>query len=370
MASFLQNFYSKVYITIIMEASYCDVNVRVEKRGSLKEEKRERFEIQKAEPNEAFNRFVEHYERKSPFSYTTLLNPAKKQGSIPSCTYNGHTDDVVLCLGSKKRPWALFCNAQELLDLQHRFKKTGLDFIMSPFLLLSEIYKKSHTPQARMFVLILDKKLAVTVFQNAVLVYAHYYDLEVDEDDIDEFALVDDQDALLLEEEEASDAAHNMDLDINIDTLDEAPMHDLDAPEDLESLDGLDGLDSLDEIDDINSLDDDAGLTDFEELQEQETPESAEDAEAELLEEEQSLKGFSINYKRFEMLQTAMHDFYHLADVESSFVEEIFLCGEEAEYDDLKGYLEDEIFVSVEIRHINVHEELLKLVKSEVRYAL
>ncbi len=366
MASFLRRFYPKVYITIIMESYYCDVYARVEKAGSVKNEERKRFEIQKYQISEEVRQFIERYERKSPFSYTTLLNPGKKQGAIPSCTYTGHKEDVVLCLGSKKKPWALYSNAQELLDIQHRFKKVGLDFIIAPFALLSELYQSYHTAEARMFALVLEKKIAVCVFQDKVMLFARYYDLEADEDEeIDEFALEEDSAHLALDEEplEETNKDLDLDLDINIDSLDESPMDDLDAPEDLES---LEGLDSLDEIDDLDNLDEEEALTDFQE----DDSDEAKEAEAELLEEEQSLEGFSINYKRFETLQTAMHDFYHLSDIESSFIEEIFLTGEVGDCQDLKAYLEDELFVKVETKPIEVHQSLLKLVKEEVKHAL
>ncbi|MDH5465606.1 MAG: hypothetical protein OEW60_08220, partial [Thiovulaceae bacterium] len=73
MAGFLQRFYAKVYINVITESHYVDICIRIEKMGMTKERVSKRFDVFGGVlPKEAIA-FMEKYERKSPFSYISVL---------------------------------------------------------------------------------------------------------------------------------------------------------------------------------------------------------------------------------------------------------------------------------------------------------
>jgi hypothetical protein len=82
-----------------------------------------------------------------------------------------------------------------------------------------------------------------------------------------------------------------------------------------------------------------------------------------------SLSGFSRNFKRFEHIQDSIHDFYHNSDVESAFIEDVYVLDPYDDCKDLQGYLEDELFVAVHFNNFNLQEILLSLAKNEVKDA-
>ncbi len=368
-----------MYINVIVENHYADVFVRVEKMGSIKDEKRQRFEIQNGELSDEAAHFIERYERKSPFSYISLLNPLKHQGAAKGCDGIGMQPNVWLCAGGKKRQWSVYVDAAQLQGLQKRFKKTGLDFIFSPFSLLrSSFTKESNAPDAKLFILILEKNMSVAIFKKGVLEFAKQISIESDPTDFD----LDHDDELLLDEDDLiEDENDSLDLDLDI-NLDEAETKDeasgaLDGLEGLESLDDLEDLESLEGLDELDSLDDIQELEDINELTPNEELEAFTEAEDEseqspLVDEEKEkadLSGLSRNYKRFELIQEAIHDFYSNSDIQSSFIEEVFLLDQYSDAKDLKGYLEDELFVEVTVPKINAQDILLGLAKSEAKDA-
>ncbi len=97
MAGFLQRFYAKVYINVIVESHYVDICIRIEKMGMTKDRINQRFDVFGGViPNEAI-RFMEKYERRSPFSYISVLNPIHNQGAKFGCSAEGMQKNI--CTG-------------------------------------------------------------------------------------------------------------------------------------------------------------------------------------------------------------------------------------------------------------------------------
>lgn len=364
MAGFLQRFYAKVYINVIVENHYADVSMRMEKMGRTLRDKKQRFEIEKGELTKEVTAFIERYERKSPFSYISVLNPVLQQGAHKGCSGENMKDNTWLCVGNKKRPWSIFTDVSTTRSVQKKFKSTGLDFIFSPYSIIAST-KEINSDKAQLFVLVLEKSMSVSVFKDGVLEFAKQVSFDEAEN---EFDMSDESSELLLEDELVLNEEGGMSMDLTIDTEsdteDDMELEDLEGLEDLDELDGLDELDSLDELDELDDLGEEQALDDFQESEE------LVDMEEDLsTDSDTSLAGFSRNLKRFEMIQNSIHDFYKGADVESAFIEDVYVLDPYDDCADLRGYLEDELFVTVHFKNLNLHEALLVLSKNEVKDA-
>ncbi|MDH5465212.1 MAG: hypothetical protein OEW60_06245, partial [Thiovulaceae bacterium] len=316
-------------------------------------------------PKEAIS-FMEKYERKSPFSYISVLNPITSQGAKFGCSGEGLQNTIWFCTKPKnhKTPWLVYADAAEINGIQKRFKHSGIDFIFSPFLLIEPQFKEVRSSKAKMFIVLLEQTITMAVFQNGQLLFGKQDSIDHDEHDLD-------MEEELILDVEGNESRTGLELDINeIDSLDSLD----DESDDLESLETLEDLDDLDNLDDLDDNDELGEFTaDTLDMQEEtdsvEEISSAEDAEKELMAEDNALSGFSINFKRFELIQDALQEFYRQSDVKSSFIEEIFLSDRDDSCKDLMSYLEDELFVKVKYSKIDLENKFLAIVKQEVRNA-
>ena len=363
MAGFLQKLYAKVYINVIVENHYADISIRVEKMGQLIQEKQRRFEISKGQLTKEITDFIERAERKSPFSYISVLNPVLQQGAVTGCSHENMSGKVTLCVGSKNSPWSIYVDAAYLQGVQKQFSVTGIDFIFSPFSVISLVSKEIKQDKAQLFVLILEKMMSISIFKNGLLEFAKQISLE---EPLNEFGMEDDE--LMLDGDLSLDSNNSMDLDLDIEDVVNADpqeaLDELDELGDLDELDELDELGDLDELDELDELGEDEALEDF-------TDEVAEvDNEIRMEEDtEISLSGLSRNFKRFEHIQDSIHDFYHNNDVESSFIEDVYILDPYEDCKDLSDYLKDELFVDVYFKNFNLQEILLTMTKNEVKDA-
>lgn len=369
MAGLLQRLYSKVYINVIVENHYADISVHIEKMGRTIKDKKRRFEINEGKLTQEITHYIEKNERKSPFSYISVLNPAAEQGARKGCSSEGMKDKIWLCVGKKRNPWSIYVDTSFLQSVQKQFSVTGVDFIFSPFSMMASRCKEIKTDKAQMFVMVLEQSMSIAVFKNGYLEFARHHSLE---EKHGEFDMDDDADLMLdddLSLDEADDSSMDLDLEINIDEAEAEGVDSLEELDDLEGLDDLDGLDELDELDELDGLGEDEPLESFTEMEEEEQPQQLLD-EADVDEDSSSsLSGFSRNFKRFELIQNTIHEFYHAGDIESSFIEDIFIVDPNDDAKDLQGYLEDELFVTVHYRDIDIHEALLSLARDEVKDA-
>ena len=154
-------------------------------------------------------------------------------------------------------------------------------------------------------------------------------------------------DSLVIEEAEVEDVI-----------LDEEDSIDLD---DIDSIDDIDALDSFGDIEDLDSIDE---LDEFDDTKdiEEELAES-EDSEEFPIEESGELNE---DYQRFSLIQSAVNHFYKSEKFESEFIENIYVGDGIGVSRDLKKYLEEEMFLNVYIRHVDLCAELCDITKMEL----
>jgi len=355
LSNLIKNLYQQVFIGLVVQHTQVKICVQMLKGKKVEKEVFKSFDISHSQPNTEVNAFIKKYMDESPFSYVSVLNDALAQGALPTCSmheaenFNDLSPCVTLC---NDNDWMVYAEKSELNALQKRFSVTGIDFIFSPFLLLSNFFKDKIEGKASLLVLIQEDALSLSVFCEGKLLFGQHYNMTDAVED----------ESLSEEIEENSEDSLGFDLD-DEDSL-SINLDDIDALDELDALDDLDNLDDLEDLDDLDDLDD---IEDFEESLNDAVEESEIALEEAKSKHESKIDSFSDDYKHFQLIQGALNQFYADDKYNSQFIEEIYIANTNEDGHDLVKFLEEELFVSVFKRTINIEKELVSMSIQEAK---
>ncbi len=349
----IKNLYQQVFIGIVVQQNRVRVCVQMRKGSKVDKELCKEFEISGGKPSPAVNSFIKEYMDESPFAYTAVLNDALHQGAVPTCsmheaeTFSDLGSSVTLCNENK---WMVFSEKSELNSLQKRFFTNGLDFIFSPFFILSTFFSDKTAGKTSLLVLIQENYLSLCIFSEGNLLFAnHYTTINAVED-----------------ESMTADIAEGTDENLGFNLEDEASV----SLDDLDNLDELDALDDLDNLQDLDDLDDLDEIVDFEESLNEAVEESEVALEEAKTKYDHKVDNFSDDYKRFQIIQAALQHFYNDDKYDSEFVEEAYIADACETGQDLTRFIEEELFVTVYKRTIELEKEIVKMAVSEAKHAI
>jgi len=336
LAKLFESLYLKVFVNIVVQRASTIVYIELCSKKDVVEQVQETFETTKV--NLSMREFIASYTKESPFSYISLLDTSLEQGAIPSCSknrlsyYYDLSDSEYKCHDKK---WTYYTSKTDLYETEKNYKNLGLDFIFSPFSVLSKFFEDKIDTHMAMYILIQDSYISLCVFDSTVLLFAEHLDMEHTEED------------------ELLSQTINDDDEIDLD---------MDGEIDLEDVDVLDEMTDLDDFGDIEDLD---SLEEIDEFSENK------DIEEEFYEVDEVLaesdeEGFNEDYQRFTLIQSSIGHFYNDAKFDSKFIESVYIADSVGVSSDLKRYLEDEMFLSVYIRHMDLSMEVGSLAKMEL----
>ncbi|SFV75584.1 hypothetical protein MNB_SM-3-999 [hydrothermal vent metagenome] len=337
--------YSTVFVNIVVQKA--TTLVYVEESFRKKVLRSEQKEFDTIVLSEDMKLFIEDAIKESPYYYISFLDNSKGQGALPVCSkkdaifYKNIEADELLCVDNT---FATYSLRDDLYDIEKIYQEVGIDFIFSPFVILYNIFKDKINGDIALFILLEEKELSLSIFQNSKLLYAKYITIDMEEEN------------LLLEEEMES-----------LDELDE-DFGEGDTLEELDNLDDLDSLDEIGEVEDLDSLDDLDSFDTSEDLEEElNSLETEEELASSETNTEKSIDSFKEDYQRYIEIESAINQFYADEKYESDFVEKVYIADSLGVSRDLKRYLEEELFLSVYIRTINITLEVCKIAKMELQ---
>ncbi len=328
-----ERLYAKVYVGIIVLKNKIDVIVMTCEGSECHSS---RVEFESSQISSEMHEFINQAISETPFYYIAVLNSGINQGAIPVCDrkkaqeYADISLSKIVCVNDS---YMLYSSKYELDSIQKMFKSFGVDFIFSPFTLLERLYKDKIGSKAQLYVLIYEEYLTMAVYQKNALIFGS-------------FELVDDG----ATSTEFDDKNDEEEISFDLDDDDGISIDELDALDDLSDLEDLDAIHELDEFADETLETGDA---------QSETDESFEPA----------LEDFGADYHRFMVIQKRLEEYYKDSRYNNEFVETIYIADGNDSGDDLKRYLEEELFLTVIIRKVILPEELLALSKDEVLHA-
>ncbi len=351
----IKNLYQQIFIGIVVQQKSAKVRVQLRKGDRIEKEVSRVFEISRSKPSAEMHDYIKGYTDESPFSYVAILNDTVNQGAIPTCSMHAAEEFgdlgscVTLCNENK---WMVYAEKSDLNGLQNRFKENGLDFIFSPFFVLSNFFADKIEGKTSLMVLIQEDSLSLCIFNAGELLFANHYRTHD--------AIEDETMSAELEESAEESLGFSLedddDITINLD--------DIDALDELDALDDLDNLQDLDDLDDLDEIED------FEESLNEAVEESEMALEEAKTKYDSKIDNFSDDYKRFQFIQAALQQFYNDAKYNNQFVEEVYLADACESGQDLTRFIEEELFVSVYKRSIDLDKEIVSMAIKEAKYEI
>ncbi len=338
----LERFYTKFFIAILPIDNGHELSITGIKNKKVLFKEHKRFED--SEPSKAFFTCIQKFTEQSPLYYIALLNPDPNQGAIEGCSsYDIHEEGEesgakTLC---RKEKWTLYTSQRELDRLKGRYATVGLDFIFSPFSIIEHFFADKISGDFAMYALAQKDSFSVAFFGNGKLEFAHHYPLNsshmiIEESSVAGFAI----DAVHEEEEKG----------IRLD--------------DIENLDDLDIIDELDDLSDIEDLDALEEIAEFSE--DAPTLEEERSHEPQGGELKEKMDRFNDDFLRFELIQKTLSKFYAGEHCHNRFIETVYIADAYGSGADFKRYLEEELFLNVLIRKIDLGDVVIALAQEEV----
>lgn len=329
-SKFLETLYTKVFINIIVENLHTVVYIEVISRDKVIATIEKNFDTTSI--NAKMYEFISLYSNESPFYYISLLDNSSTQGAIPTTIpseMNQYIDINSLKYISLK-DWSVYTSEYDLDAIKHEYRSIGVDFIFSPFLIMTKFFKDKIDKTLSMFVLVGSNFLSLSVFDNSKLLYSQHMSTQ-----------------------------HHKDDELSMDSsLDESSLLDDDFI-DLDEIEMDDDLDSLNDFANIEDLDMSSEIDEFSDAQEIEKIINHEDDDV-------SADGFDEDYQRFLLIQKSLRTFYKDEKYQSQFIESVYIADGAGVSSNLKGYLEEEMFLSVYVRKIDLPTSVCDMAKAEL----
>ncbi|MEA1917674.1 MAG: hypothetical protein U9N42_09170 [Campylobacterota bacterium] len=343
----IKQFYQNVFISILPSSTQTFVYVSIEKNKKSNVIHKESFNTSSS--NKALEEYVNRYTQITPLFYVAVFCNVKEQGAISSCSHNElekFTDistSITICSDNR---WSAFASIKEVDDVNSTYKAFGLDYLISPFSIIETFFHEKIDSGIAIYALILEDCIYTSIYKESKLLYAHRGDF----DDIEE------QNSH--EDEDGDKSTTSMDFDLE--TMDFDDEFHLD---DIEMIDDFDNLDDLSNIEDLDSADD------LDEFEQNETPETSVDLDSDPSSAKDSLANLDLNFKRFLIIQDSLKSFYSNPNYDSQFIEQIYTADAIHCSDEFKSYLEDELFLTVYSRTIDINSTMVDMTRQEVRDA-
>lgn len=333
---FFESLYNKVIVNIVVKRESTDVYIEVCSKSSVIDQAEKNF--QTTTLNSDIQEFINGYTKESPYFYIAILDYGLEQGAIPTCAknqlsyyYDIHSTEYKC----HDDTWTYFTSKTDLYEIEKKYHKIGIDYIFSPFSLLTHFFEDKINTNIAMYILVQEKSISLSIFDKAKLLYAQHLDIE-ESVEHDEEILVNDM----------------SDIDLGHDAID------------LEDVDVLDEVDALEDFGDIEDLDTIEEIDEFSENKdiEEELSEEVAETQNEVDEDET----FNEDYQRFSLIQKSLGSYYSDEKYESQFIENVYIADGIGVSGDLKRYLEEEMFLNVYIRHTKIPMEVCELSKLEL----
>lgn len=328
-SKFLQSLYTKVFINIVVGNLQTFVYVEVCSKKSVLKSLHKNFET--TSMNSKMYEFVQSFFKETPFCYITILDNSVSQGAAPTCLVSEMSKFFDVNSSEHRcflNNWTYYTSEYDLEAIKHTYRTIGLDFIFSPFVMLAKFYNDRIEKSLAIFVLVEENYLSFSIFDNSKLLYAEYLNMQHHKD----------SDDLMM------DSSQDDTFEIEGINLEEVDL-------DNDSM-VFDDFANIEELDDSDTLD-----------------EFSQEEESLVIDEKPvdiSHSGFNEDYQRFSLIQSSLNTFYKDSKYESKFVETIYIADGVGVSGDLKNYLEEELYLSVHVRKIDLGLFLCEMAKAEL----
>ncbi|MDF1874997.1 hypothetical protein JHD48_04535 [Sulfurimonas sp. SAG-AH-194-I05] len=328
--------YNKILVNIVIGNSKSTVYIEVLNSKGVIDSNEVIFDT--AYYSNEMHKYILSYTKESPLFYISVLDNSINQGAIPTCSkhligkYQDIHENEFKCFSDA---WSFYTLKSDIYELEKVYKKIGIDFIFSPFVVLANFFGDKIDSHLAIFLLVEENSMSLSVFNSGEFLFGQH--IEVTNDFDSELVIEDDlEEEFELEEE-------SIDLD------------------DIDAIDDIDELDDFGDIADLESMDDIDEFSESKDIEEElNVNEENEDFPI------QDSDGINEDYQRFSLIQSAINTFYSDEKFEGVFLENVYIADATGVSGDLKRYLEEEMFLNVYVRHMDLPLALCEIAKMEL----
>lgn len=338
LSKFFDSLYYKVFVNIVVTRTISNVYIELCSKKGVISNAEDNFETTSL--NQEMVDFISMYTRESPYYYISVLDNSKEQGAIPTCAKNNISTFCDISNSEYKcndGKWIYYTSKMDLYNMQKIYQEIGIDMVFSPFSIIKNFFKDKIETHLAMYLLVQEESISLSIFENSKLIFGEHIDMK--SQSIEEDSLI-------------SDDMEDMELELD----DEVELDEIEVDEEIENIDDLEDFADIEDLDTIEDIDE-FSKTDVEE---EESPEIDE------VVPEIDENSFNEDYERFSFIQIALGHFYDAKKYESKFIENIYIADSIGVSSDLKHYLEEEMFLNVYIRHIDLNAEVADLARMEI----
>ncbi|PZT48590.1 hypothetical protein B6S12_02805 [Helicobacter valdiviensis] len=331
----IRPFFYTVIVGIEIDSRLCTLTLRYYKNGKITDTIQKSYKTTPGQfPIQAV-RFINKTKIKHPFIYLATLPTSIVQGTICKDNEEGfhqygiNPKEIEYV---KNYHWYAYVGKDGISETKSRFLKTGVDFIISPFMVLYALSKELFQEGCKLYVLFQKAHITmiVTKLGKGVLFGAYY----VLESDI---------------ESQINLTSNN--LKSGLDELEK-----IDVEQDLQ-----DELKGIDEVDELENLEDDNLIKELKGENPQEKEEETQNTHG-------NFDDFSRVSSAAKFIQLALNEFYTNEIYESEFVDEIVIFNPHDINKDTLKYIQNVTMLNINIRSCNVSEILAHLGYESFKY--
>ncbi len=314
------------YVLRYIVVKNSDIVDKDEKRFAMDEDKKLSSDMIK---------FLEFLQKKYKFVYIIYLLDTLGQGCLPSCHEDTSSktdkkkDIFKVCVDDE---WAVYASKADIRWIEKIFiAMGGLDFIYSPYMVLNNfVNKMKNCDKKTLHFAYSEDFIALLIYDAKKVIFSAFFKIPYKEFNFEE----DDE----LKPESDEDITEGIDL------------------EDIESED-----EEFEGFVDITKLDDDDA---FESKKESDILDLAKtEVESSTLDD---LELYGREMMIFKYLQSAIEEYYKNDIYDSEFLEDIIIYNDSNISNDIITMIENDLFLNVEIRSIDVKEEMINMSIEEV----
>ena len=348
----LQKKFQNLFVAVVLNETECVLRCKVYKEASIVKTFTKTFPL--TPPLDALDKAIENYlvslQDEYQFVYIAFLLGSLGQGAIEGTSntqFAKHNIDVQnIYHVSMFNQWSAYTSYIEVKWAKNLFSEIGLDFLYSPFIILSDfIVSQKLKNRPTCYILNCQDFFIFAIFNDKKLHFGAFFKTQSEtafthSSDVNDWANEQEEDGVFRAEELPA---------LGIEE---------DHPDTMEDLSEFGELSELEEIDEVRS--DDA----FSDVHDQRGHHFK--GFDDVKEEDISLALYGRDLLVYKYIKSALEEYYHNPLYSSEFIDEIVIFDGYEISSDLIHQLEDELMMDVEIHKVDVSDRMCDIAIKEV----
>jgi len=353
----LQKKFQNLFVAVVLSETECTLRCKVLKEGAITRTFTKTFTL--SPPLDALDKNLENYlmnlQDEYQFVYIAFLLGSLGQGAISgtgNSAFSKHSVDMQNVYNvALFNQWSAYASFIEIKWAKNLFSEVGLDFIYSPFILLSDfVVSQKLKNKPTCYILNCQDFFILAIFEERQLHFGAFFKTQTDtafthSNDMNDWENEQEEEGVIDSPEEMSEmATANDDEEAQEEGIEE--LSELGEISELEDIDDLRSTDSFSDVND-RSLSQLRGMDAFKD-------------------EDISLELYGRDLLVYKYLKTALEEYYHNPLYVSEFIDEIIIFDGYEISSDLIHQLEDELMMDVEIHKVDVSDRMCDIAIKEV----